>query len=228
METQTGSEVSSLVNPDVAELVLNAAERLFLTAGFSGTSMDDLAQELHMSKKTIYKYFPGKRSVLAAVLDRQFGRIEDALSDAAEASVGKPFEHQVEGFLIAAGSELSRIRAPQLLWGRGDPMLRSFVEQRVEEVVYRRIDDLFRAGYRLGALSTLPELLSVIVRGAVERLLTSELPLALDRSAADLLRETVGVVLRGALVGDGGISGPDDRSSAKGTSKAPKTPRRKK
>jgi hypothetical protein len=62
----------------------------------------------------------------------------------------------------------------------------------------------------------------------LELLPTSELPLALDRSAADLLRETVGVVLRGALVGDGGISGPDDRSSAKGTSKAPKTPRRKK
>ncbi|MFB6963420.1 hypothetical protein ACFCYB_42405 [Streptomyces sp. NPDC056309] len=31
-----------------------------------------------------------------------------------------------------------------------------------------------------------------------------------DRSAADLLRETVGVVLRGVLVGDGGISGPGD------------------
>src|SRR5260370_36050342 len=37
--------------------------------------------------------------------------------------------------------------------------------------------------------------------------------------SADLLRETVGVVLRGALVGDGGVSGPDDRSSAQGTSR---------
>jgi hypothetical protein len=39
-------------------------------------------------------------------------------------------------------------------------------------------------------------------------LLTSELPLALDRSAADLVRETVGVVLRWALVPDLGTSGP--------------------
>src|SRR5258708_5557679 len=37
--------------------------------------------------------------------------------------------------------------------------------------------------------------------------------------SADLLRESVGVVLRGALVGDGGVSGPDDRSSAQGTSR---------
>jgi hypothetical protein len=59
------------------------------------------------------------------------------------------------------------------------------------------------------APSAPPELLiSVITRGILEWLLTSELPLALDRSAADLLRETVGVMLRGALVPDGGTSGP--------------------
>lgn len=224
VETQSGSEVSKLVKPDVAELVVDAAERLFFTAGFSRTSMDDLAQELRISKKTIYRYFPGKRSVLAAVLDRQFARVEKALAEAVEASVDKPFEQQVADFLIAAGGELSRIGAPQLVWGRGDPMLRSYVEQRVEAVVYRRIDDLLRTGRRLGALSTPPELLSVIVRGALERLLTSELPLTLDRSAADLLRETVNVVLRGALVADGRRSGAEDRSAAPDTSRTPWRP----
>jgi hypothetical protein len=58
------------------------------------------------------------------------------------------------------------------------------------------------------APSTPRELLTVFMRGVLERLLTSELPLALDRSAADLVRETVGVVLRGALVPDLGTSGP--------------------
>lgn len=200
METEPGSEVSSVVNPDVAGLVVDAAERLFFTAGFSVTSMDDLARELRISKKTIYRHFPGKRSLLAAVLDRQFGRIERALADATEAAAGQPFHRQVESFLVAAGGELARIGAPQLLWGRGDPMLRPYVEQRLEATVYRRIDELFQAGHEAGVLRTPPELLSVITRGALERLLNSELPQALDRSAADLLRETVDVVLRGSLV----------------------------
>ena len=191
METQTGSEVSSLV--------VEAAERLFFSAGFGNTSMDDLARELRISKKTIYRHFPGKRSLLAAVLDRQFGRIEQALVEARVTSAGEPFEIQVEKFLVAAGSELSRIGAPQLLYGRGDPMLRPYVEQRVETVIYQRIDELFRLGHERGALRTPPELLSLITRGAVERLLGSELPRELDRTAADLLRETVDVVLRGAL-----------------------------
>lgn len=200
METERGSKVSEVIGPDVAELVVAAAERLFFTAGFGNTSMDDLAQELRISKKTIYRHFPGKRSLLAAVLDRQFGRVEQALVEATDKAANEPFERQVEDFLVAAGSELSRIGAPQLLWGRGDPMLRPYVEQRVETVVYQRIDDLFRLGHERGALRTPPELLSVITRGAVERLLNSELPRQLDRTAADLLRETVDVVLRGALV----------------------------
>jgi hypothetical protein len=74
------------------------------------------------------------------------------------------------------------------------------------------------------ALSAPPELLGVIRRGVLEWLLTSELPLAIDRSAADLLCETVGVVLRGALVPDGGTSGPGDRSSVHGMSKTPWRP----
>ena len=48
------------------------------------------------------------------------------------------------------------------------------------------------------ALST-PELLGVITRGVLEWLLMSELPLAPCRSAADLLSETAGMVLRRAL-----------------------------
>jgi AcrR family transcriptional regulator len=199
-----------------ANLVLDAADRLFFSHGFGGTSMDDLARELGMSKKTIYRYFPGKRSLLAAVLDRQFARIEETLTDATASVADRPFDQQVERFLIAAGGQLSRIGARQLLWGRGDPMLRPYVEQRVEDVVYRRIDSLFRTGHERGLLPAPPELLSLITRGALERLLESELPHDLDRSAADLLRATIDVVLHGALR-SAGDAGPRADSTGSGT-----------
>ncbi|OBC01803.1 hypothetical protein A5784_16995 [Mycobacterium sp. 852013-50091_SCH5140682] len=95
-------------------------------------------------------------------------------------------------------------------------MVRSFIEQRVDEVVYQRIGHLFDAGYRQGALQTPPELLTVIVCAALEALLTSDLPPRLDRSAADLLRETVDVVLRGALA-SGNSTHTAARSSTSGS-----------
>ncbi|WP_279581213.1 TetR/AcrR family transcriptional regulator [Fodinicola feengrottensis] len=80
METQTVSAVSGEGRID---LIVNAAGRLFLAPGAGRVSMDDLAHELGMSKKTIYRHFPDKHSLLTAVLDRQFGAVERALLSAA-------------------------------------------------------------------------------------------------------------------------------------------------
>lgn len=197
METKAVSGVSE-EGERRAEAIVEAAGRLFFAPGFARVSMDDLARELGMSKKTIYRHFPDKRSLLAAVLDRQFAAVERTLVAAADAE-RQPFDVRVQRFLIAAGTELGRIGAAQLATGRGDPMLRQYVVQRVDAVIYQRIDELFRDGHRQGLLSAPPELLSEIVRGALERLFTSQLPHELDWTAADLLRATVDTVLYGAI-----------------------------
>lgn len=199
METKEVSQVSS-GDGRRADVIVEAAGRLFLASGFARVSMDDLARELGMSKKTIYRHFPDKRSLLAAVLDRVFSAVECTLVAAVEGAEGEPFGVRVRRFLVAAGGELGRIGAAQLAAGRGgDVILRRYVEQRTDAVVYRRLDALFRDGHRQGLLAAPPELLSEITRGAVERLLTSRLPDELDWTAADLLRATVDTVLYGAI-----------------------------
>lgn len=210
METESVSKVSE-GDRQRADVIAEAAGRLFLAPGFARVSMDDLARELGMSKKTIYRHFPDKRSLLATVLDRQFAAVERTLVAATEDTEGQPFAVRVQRFLIAAGSELGRIGAPQLASGRGDAMLRQYVEQRVDAVVYGRLDELFREGHRQGLLPAPPELLSEITRGALERLLMSELPRDLDWTAADLLRVTVDTVLYGAIRPTG--RGIDDEQS---------------
>lgn len=196
METQI---VSSVSDRQRAEVIVDAASRLFLAPGPGRVSMDDLARELGMSKKTIYRHFPDRHGLMTAVLDRQFGAIERTLLAATEDAAGKPFGEQVQRFLVAACGELGRIGAAQLATGRGDADLRRHVEQRIDAVVYRRLDELFQDGHRRGLLSVPPELLGEITRGAVERLLNSQLPRQLDRTAADLLRATVDTVLYGAI-----------------------------
>ncbi|MFG3060441.1 TetR/AcrR family transcriptional regulator [Streptomyces sp. NPDC003328] len=197
METEQGLQVSDR-DRRRADVIAEAAGRLFFASGFAGVSMDDLARELGMSKKTIYRHFPNKRSLLAEVLDRKFAAVESRLRAVEEAEV-QPFGVRVEQFLIAAGSELERIGAAQLATGRGDAMLRHYVEQRMDTVVYRRLDELFREAHQRELLSAPPELLSEITRGALERLVTSRLPRELHWTAADLLRTTVDTVLYGAI-----------------------------
>jgi AcrR family transcriptional regulator len=196
METEIVSLVSDRRR---AEVIVEVAGRLFLAPGSGRVSMDELARELGMSKKTIYRHFPDKHSLLIAVVDRQFGAVERTLSAAAGDADGMPFDERVRRFLVAAGGELGRIGASQLAAGRGDAVLRRHVEQRIDAVVYRRLDELFADGHRRGLLAVPPELLGEIIRGAVERLLNSRLPRELNCTASDLLRATVDTVLYGAV-----------------------------
>ena len=199
METEQVPKVSA-ADAERAEAIIGAAHRLFLGPGPARVSMDDLARELGMSKKTIYRHFPDKRSLLTAVLDRQFAAMERTLLAAVEEAQGQPFDVRMERFLIAAGTELGRIGAAQLATGRGgDASLRPYVEQRVDAAIYRRLEELFRDGHRQGLLPAPPELLSEITRGALERLFNSRLADVLDYTAADLLRATVDTVLYGAI-----------------------------
>lgn len=46
--------------------ILEAAYRLFLAKGYRHTTMDEIALDLGMSKKTLYKYYPGKMELLSA------------------------------------------------------------------------------------------------------------------------------------------------------------------
>lgn len=50
------------------EIILIKAREKFMGEGFHKTTMDEIAAELHMSKKTIYKYFPSKEKLVKAAI----------------------------------------------------------------------------------------------------------------------------------------------------------------
>ncbi len=64
--------------------VLSTAYELFLRQGYKNTTMDEIALSLGMSKKTLYKFHPGKKELLEASFEmfktKMTSKIE-ALSD---------------------------------------------------------------------------------------------------------------------------------------------------
>ena len=49
------------------EAILEVATELFLTRGYAGTSMDEVAAAAGVSKQTVYKHFGGKESLFRAI-----------------------------------------------------------------------------------------------------------------------------------------------------------------
>jgi len=59
--------------------ILNTASDLFLSLGFKSVTMDDLANEMGISKKTIYKYFSNKEELVEASTNFVHNHISGAI-----------------------------------------------------------------------------------------------------------------------------------------------------
>lgn len=60
------------LNPERRNRILAAAERLFLSNGLRGTSMEAIAREAGVAKPTLYAYFADKDLVFATLAGRVF------------------------------------------------------------------------------------------------------------------------------------------------------------
>jgi AcrR family transcriptional regulator len=61
------------------QLVLEAAERLFVANGFGSTSLEDIAREAGFSKGAVYSNFAGKTDLFFAIVEQQFDQLADRL-----------------------------------------------------------------------------------------------------------------------------------------------------
>ena len=66
-----------------AEILADAASELFLENGYSGTTVDQIAQRAGVSRATFFNYFGGKADLLWLDLDRSLQLLPSALRDVA-------------------------------------------------------------------------------------------------------------------------------------------------
>jgi AcrR family transcriptional regulator len=61
--------------PETRRRILTAARAHFFTYGYSALTMDELAAELGLSKKTLYVHFPGKDALVSEILHAFIGEV---------------------------------------------------------------------------------------------------------------------------------------------------------
>lgn len=132
--------------------------------------MDDLAEELGMSKKTLYACFPSKTALLEAVIlekfravDADLGRItSDGSSDCLDS---------LHRLLACVQGHMDEIRPPFVRDLRREvPDLFNVVESRRRDVIQRHFGKVFLEGRRAGLIrrDIPPKLAIEILLGAVQ------------------------------------------------------------
>jgi AcrR family transcriptional regulator len=185
--------------------MVDAARTHFFNHGFRSVTMDDLAQELGMSKKTLYASFPGKIALLQAVLDDKFAGVEAKLKQASDAHP-HDFSAALRDLLTGAQHELGEIKPPFIRDMRVKaPHLFQVVERRRAALLQRHFGRLFTQGQRTGmvrkdvSIELMIEMLLAMVQSIINPAKIEELGILPKEAFAGILK----VVLEGALTAKG-------------------------
>jgi AcrR family transcriptional regulator len=187
--------------PAVRTRIVAGARRHFLAHGFRGVTMDDLAAELGMSKKTLYAHFRSKPELVQAVIlakaadvEAELGRIEtECASDFAEAL------REMLSCLQRHAQEIQPTFVRDMR--QSAPDLFKTVEARRAALIQRYFGKLFEDGRRAGMVrKDLPPQLAIeILLGAIQAIVNPPKLAELGLTPQVALPAIVSAVLHGIL-----------------------------
>ncbi|HTH18322.1 MAG TPA: TetR/AcrR family transcriptional regulator [Magnetospirillum sp.] len=91
------------------QAVIDAAERIFLGQGYANASMDGIAAEAGVSKRTVYNHFTSKRDLFQAVVCRLYAGLNGAEGN--RLPTDEPAETVLPRFAVQV---LAHLRRPEI------------------------------------------------------------------------------------------------------------------
>lgn len=184
--------------------IIAAARRHYLSQGFRRVTMDDLAEELGMSKKTIYAGFPSKIALLQAVLLNKFDEIEEDLRRITSDS--SDVQASLLRLLACIQRHTEEIQPPFVRdIQREAPEMFQLVERRRRDVIQRHFGKLFEQGRRVGIIrKDIPTRLIIeILLGATQAMLNPPKMAELKLTPKTGFSAIITVILHGTLTNAG-------------------------
>lgn len=130
--------------------IVDGARRHFFAHGFRGVSMDDLARELGMSKKTFYSRFDTKTQLLEAVIDEQFRRVNEEC-ERILLPADRDFSTTLQEFLTCIQRHTAEIQPPFFKDIRQEaPETFRRIERLRQALIERHFGELMRRGRATG------------------------------------------------------------------------------
>src|SRR5215469_12589418 len=205
MKGTNKSRSRSRKNASTRQRIVEAARTHFFNHGFRSVTMDDLAEELGVSKKTLYAHFPGKFDLLEAVLADKLASVEATLKEVTRAHPDD-FPVTLRELLAGTQRELDEIKPPFVRDMRQKaPEVFKLVERRRAALFERYFGKLLVDGQRAGMVrkdvpaKLIIEILLAMVQSIMNPPKMEELGMMPKEGYTGILK----IVLEGALTSKG-------------------------
>lgn len=184
--------------------VLEGARQVFMTDGFEGASVDDIARTAGVSKATLYSYFPDKRLLFMEVATTECQRQADTAVATIDMTKGpasvlrEAARHLLTFFLSDFGQQMFRIcvaesdRFPDLgrkFYDSGPCVVQSTLTGYFEKAILRGdlvIDDLPLAAHQFAELCK-ADLFPKVIFGVKSTFAQSEIDRVIDGAVSTFL-----------------------------------------
>jgi AcrR family transcriptional regulator len=192
--------------PSVSQRITTAARHHFFAHGFRGVTMDDLARELGMSKKTLYASFRSKSALIKAVLLEKFHEIDTDLeritSDCSDVT------KVLHDLLVCVQRHTGEIQPPFVRDIRREaPDLFAMVESKRRAVIQRHFGTFFKHARKAGMIraGVSPELILEILLGSIHAVLNPAKLAELKLTPQTGFSAIITVILEGVMTDTGRV-----------------------
>lgn len=131
------------------EKIIHKAAELFLNLGFKSVTMDDLANEMGISKKTIYVHFANKTKLVEAVTFNLFDTICVGIDDICENAIN-PIEELYSIKMYVMHHLKNEKSSPQYQLKKYYPQIHNTLKIKQFEKMHKSVKESLQHGVKTG------------------------------------------------------------------------------
>ncbi len=180
------------------EKLLYSARNLFFAKGYLNTSIDDIVQNIGMSKATLYRHYKTKEDLLKAVAEVFYGDIREFIGKIASENI--EFPQKLEEFILYLSFRLKEVN-PALLKDLQitEPFLYQFICEERATTIEVQLKSLLSQGIEQGAIN--PEfninLVVGLILSSIERMSSPALMEKTGMTYDRIFRQVVAIITKG-------------------------------
>ncbi|MCB1211803.1 MAG: TetR/AcrR family transcriptional regulator [Verrucomicrobiales bacterium] len=196
---------STSTSADARQKIVAAARSHFLAHGFRSVTMDDLAAEVGMSKKTFYAHFPSKLALVEAVMQEKI-REAEADMDSIPSAAASSFPETLHALLACMQKHTGEIQPAFIRDVRRDAAdIFANVETRRAAMIKRSFTRLLTAGRKAGMIrGDVPQTLIIeMLLAATHQIMNPQKLDELNLTAKAGYSAIIDIILRGAMTAQG-------------------------
>lgn len=180
------------------EKLLYSARHLFFSRGYINTSIEDIVNNIGMSKATLYRYFETKEDLLKAIVKDFFINIRESIQGIASENI--EFSEKLEKFILQISSSLKEVN-PVLLKDlqTAEPFLYQFIIEERAITIDIHLKKLLSQGIDQGTVypEFNPDLVVNLILLSIDQMSSPEFIEKTGMTYDKVFRQVIAIITRG-------------------------------